>query len=71
MQKKIYLKNLWKLVQIGTVPKSELGFQDYEFTNNGRFITEAFMSYQVKIVMTSTNTSTPPLFRDLRVIATA
>ena len=64
----------WTLgTQINTVPKSELTFQDYEFTNNGRFITggNAFMSYQVKIVMTSTNTSTPPLFRDLRVIATA
>ena len=31
----------------------------------------SFVSYQVKIVMTSTNSSTPPLFRDLRVIATA
>ena len=58
-------------VQIGNVPKSELTFQDYEFTNNGKFLTESFMSYQVKIVMTSTNSSTPPLFRDLRVIATA
>ena len=70
-EENILEKSWTQAVQIGTVPKSELGFQDYEFTNNGRFITEAFMSYQVKIVMTSTNTSTPPLFRDLRVIATA
>jgi len=70
-EENIFEKSWTQAVQIGSVPKSELGFQDYEFTNNGRFITEAFMSYQVKIVMTSTNTSTPPLFRDLRVIATA
>ena len=70
-EENILEKSWTQAVQIGSVPKSELGFQDYEFTNNGRFITEAFMSYQVKIVMTSTNTSTPPLFRDLRVIATA
>ena len=67
----------WKLgTQINTVSSSELTFKDYEFvrefvSNSGNNDPLSFMSYQVKIVMTSTNSSTPPLFRDLRVIATA
>ena len=67
----------WKLgTQINTVSSSELTFKDYEFvrefvSNSGSNDPTSFMSYQVKIVMTSTNSSTPPLFRDLRVIATA
>jgi hypothetical protein len=64
----------WKLgTQINTVSSNELTFQDYEFVRE--FVAGgnafSFVSYQVKIVMTSTNSSTPPLFRDLRVIATA
>ena len=64
----------WKLgTQINTVSSNELSFQDYEFVRE--FVAggnaTSFVSYQVKIVMTSTNSSTPPLFRDLRVIATA
>ena len=67
----------WKLgTQINTVSSNELSFKDYEFvrefvSNSGSNDPTSFMSYQVKIVMTSTNSSTPPLFRDLRVIATA
>ena len=67
----------WKLgTQINTVSSNELTFKDYEFvrefvSNSGSNDPTSFMSYQVKIVMTSTNSSTPPLFRDLRVIATA
>lgn len=60
-------------LQTNTVSSSELTFKDYEFVRE--FVADgnatSFMSYQVKIVMTSTNSSTPPLFRDLRVIATA
>ena len=64
----------WTLgIQTNTVSSSELTFKDYEFVRE--FVADgnalSFMSYQVKIVMTSTNSSTPPLFRDLRVIATA
>ena len=64
----------WKLgTQVNTVSSNELTFQDYEFVRE--FVAggnaTSFVSYQVKIVMTSTNSSTPPLFRDLRVIATA
>lgn len=64
----------WTLgIQTNTVSSNELTFKDYEFVRE--FIASgnatSFMSYQVKIVMTSTNSSTPPLFRDLRVIATA
>ena len=67
----------WKLgSQVNTVSSNELTFQDYEFvrefvSSTGSNDPTAFVSYQVKIVMTSTNSSTPPLFRDLRVIATA
>ena len=67
----------WKLgTQVNTVSSNELTFQDYEFvrefvSSTGSNDPTAFVSYQVKIVMTSTNSSTPPLFRDLRVIATA
>ena len=67
----------WTLgIQTNTVSSSELTFKDYEFVrefvaNSGSNDPLSFMSYQVKIVMTSTNSSTPPLFRDLRVIATA
>ena len=70
---KIYLKSLGLGIQTNTVSSSELTFKDYEFVRE--FVADgnalSFMSYQVKIVMTSTNSSTPPLFRDLRVIATA
>ena len=67
----------WTLgIQTNTVSSSELTFKDYEFVrefvaSSGSNDPLSFMSYQVKIVMTSTNSSTPPLFRDLRVIATA
>ena len=67
----------WTLgIQTNTVSSSELTFKDYEFvrefvSSGGSNDPLSFMSYQVKIVMTSTNSSTPPLFRDLRVIATA
>jgi len=43
-------------------------FLDYEFTAENE---DEFTGFQIKIVMSGTNESTPPRFKDLRVIALA
>jgi len=58
--------------QQGSVAPDERNFREYTYLiggDNGDM--DAFMQYQVKLVMNSTNTATPPLFKDLRVIALA
>ena len=57
--RKTYLRNLGhKLTQINTPSSNELAFQDYEFRDNlGVDVNREFLSYQVKVVMTSTNSS--------------
>ena len=71
-EENIFEKPWTQATQINTPSSNELAFQDYEFRDNlGVDVNREFLSYQVKVVMTSTNSSKPPLFRDLRVIATA
>ena len=48
-------------------PSKENEFLDYEFTANE----EEFTGFQIKIVISGTNESYPPRFKDLRVIALA
>ena len=71
-EENIFEKPWTQATQINTPSSNELAFQDYEFRDNlGVDVNREFLSYQVKVVMTSTNSAKPPLFRDLRVIATA
>ena len=49
-------------------PSTSNQFLDYEFTTNNE---DGFTGFQVKIVISGTNESTPPRFKDLRVIALA
>ena len=49
-------------------PSTGNKFLDYEFTANNE---DGFTGFQVKIVISGTNESTPPRFKDLRVIALA
>ena len=56
--------------QEGTVAPDEKNFREYKYLigKEGGDV-DAFIKYQLKIVMRSSNSSTPPVFKDLRAIA--
>jgi len=60
-----------ELTEVGSNPPDEDGrFREYTYLagGDGGFL-DAFTQYQVKIVMTSTNSSKIPIIKDLRAIA--
>ena len=68
----IYAKD-WTLVEKeSAVAPDERNFREYKYLVGGQNGTmDAFIQYQLKIVMKSTNSSKVPYFKDLRVIALA
>ena len=71
-EENIYAKD-WTLVSSeSSIAPDERNFREYKYLVGGQNGTmDAFIEYQVKIVMTSTNSSKVPYFKDLRVIALA
>ncbi len=63
----------WTLVnKQGNVAPDDRRFREYTYkVGNDNGDLPEFMQYQVKIVMMSNNSSKPPMFKDLRVIALA
>mgnify|MGYP005692118607 FL=1 len=60
----------WTLaVQESPVGADESNFLEYRYNAALANALDAFNQYQIKIVFRSTNSSKPPLFKDLRVIA--
>lgn len=69
------LRKTWTLQEReGSVAPDDKNFREYKYLVGGPGGSEGldeFTQYQVKIVMQSTNTAKPPLFKDLRIISLA